>query len=197
MKFPILPDSNFQLTRRIKDGDIQAFEDIFNAYYSSLVNFSRNLLKDDSLAEDQVQEVFAQVWKKRETLNEQLPLFPYLLTAVRNKCLNILNHRLVQKNYLSQTQYENQRQLLSYDYNDLTEESIERMGVALNQLPEKCRAIFELSKFEGLSHKEIAAKLNISTKTIENHITKAFRVLKNEMLSKAHFLVLWLGETFI
>lgn len=188
-----MKDAHVQIVHRIKQGDTLAFEEIFNQWYPPLVNFARSILKDGPLAEEQVQEIFTRLWIKRHDLSDDLVLFPYLLTSVRNKCINIIQHQSVHNKFVSQAQREYQSQILNYDYADINEELIENLHRAINKLPDRCRDTFMLSRFHGLSHREIADQLGISTKTVENQITKALKVLKHEMLSKIYFSIICIG----
>ena len=182
------------LTRRIKAGDAQAFEQVFKRHYQHLHNLAGSILKDSQLAEEQVQEVFAKVWERREKLSDNLKLFPYLITSVRNRCFNYLRDKQVEQKYLDYTQQQLREQILQYDYEDLDEELIGKMHSAIDTLPEKCKEVFQMSRFEQMSHKQIAAKLDISTKTIERHITKALKVLRSELAGLVKFLILLVGE---
>lgn len=195
MNYPKVFSDHIQFVCGIRNGEVSAFEAVFNAFYAPLVNFARGILKDDALAEEQVQEVFVQLWEKRGGLKDEIVLFPYLITSVRNKCINQIQHRKVQKKYELHVRGE-RTDILHYEPNDVTEERLKKLYEALNGLPEKCRQVFELSRFQHLSHKEIAAELNISTKTVENQITKALKVLKKEMTGKALFLLNCVGVLF-
>lgn len=181
--------ADLSLTQRLIEGDLSAFEEAFNTWYSPLVNFATGILYDSDWAEDQVQEIFIRLWEKRQTLNPSFLLFPYLLTSVRNRCMNALEHRKVQRRYVSHTQHQYQSEILNYDYDGVREDLFEKLQVAVQELPEKCREVFELSRFKGLSHQQIHHKLNISTKTIENHITKALKLIRKKVGNDALILV--------
>lgn len=167
--------------RQIKSGDTDAFETVFNAYYAPLLNLANGILRNKSLAEEQVQDVFLKMWESRDSIGDETKIFPYLITCVRNKCYDQIRHNKVRHKYLDHTQKSYQEQILNYNYNDLTDEVIQDLAEAVDQLPEKCKEVFRLSRFDGLSHKEISQRLDISTKTIENHVTKALRFLRNTL----------------
>jgi len=171
-----------KLIKEIKSGDEKAFEEVFRLYYGPLLNMGRGLTRDEQLAEEQVQEVFVRLWEKRETLKDDLKLFPYLLTSVRNRCYNLTRNNQVAQKYVNFQQKQYQDEILHYDYENEDDETIVKIHAAIENMPEKCQEVFKLSRFEGLSHKQIAEKLSISVKTIENHITKAMKLLKNELL---------------
>lgn len=166
---------------RVKNGDEIAFENMFREYYPKLVNFAQGIIKDRDVAEEQVQEAFANLWEKRLALKEDLHVFPYLLNSVRNKCFNIVNRKLVENKYKAETQSAYQATVLDYSYDENSEELVKKLNESLTKLPPKCHEVFKLSRYEGLSHKAIGEKLGISTKTVENHITKALRILKENL----------------
>jgi len=165
---------------RIKKGDVKAFEEVFNSYYAPLVRFGIGILNDRDLSEEQVQQVFANLWTNRGKLKDGLPLFPYLLTAVKNACLNVIAHNRVKLRYHQSVDVvegiEDQ-----YDFEDVPEDILSRLENAIRELPPKCREVLELSRFQGFSHKQIEEKLDISVKTVENHITRALRILREKL----------------
>lgn len=181
------------LVGRIKNGSIEAFETAFLLYYSPLVNFANGMIHDRGLCEEQVQEVFANVWERRSYLKSELPLFPYLLASVRNKCIKVLNHNKIRDRYISETRKKFQREILQYPNDVESDEMIPLLQKAIAQLPDRCREVFELSRFQGLSHQQIEEKLGISRKTVENHITKALRILREKLLDKRLFLLAGMG----
>ena len=182
-----------KIVSEIIAGDKNAFEWAFRQYYASLLNLASGLLKDDGLAEEQVQEVFIRLWEIRHTLKEDLKLFPYLLTSVRNRCLNQIKRNQVEQKYITYQQQHYRNEILNYE-EDIEEEVIKKVQHSIKQLPDKCREVFHLSRFEGLSHKQIAEKLEISTKTVENHITKAMKIIRKELTLLVKILVVLLGE---
>ncbi|UII27397.1 RNA polymerase sigma-70 factor [Fulvivirga maritima] len=182
------------IIERVKRGDKEAFESIFREYYNPLWNLANGILKDEVLAEEQVQEVFIKFWENRHQHQSTLKIFPYLLTAVRNKCYNHIKKQAVEQKYINHTQKLFQDQILNYEYDDLTEDLIKKMERIIGSLPDKCREVFTLSRFENLSHKEIAEKLDISTKTVENHITKAMKLLRESMVELLIILIFLIGD---
>lgn len=172
-----IPTEN-ELLQKLKAGDRKAFRALFDQYYKYLVVTVFNITGDDHLAHDLAQDVFFEIWKKREVINIQSSLKSYLRRAVVNKTLNAIKakrlnyqepEKLPEKTHTNQ---DAQQHLEADDLKQLIHEAIE-------SLPEKCRMVFVLCRLEGLSHKEVSQKLGISTKTIENQMTKALKVLKN------------------
>ncbi len=164
------------LIDKVKLGDRSAFRKLFDLYYQFLLSTAINLLKDINLAKDVVQEVFFEIWKKRESLNVHSTVAGYLKRAIINRSLNqIKSRKKVNPDHdfhdLESTQPSVTEELESKHLNKVLQD-------ALNELPERCRLVFIMRRFEDLSHKEIAEKLDISTKTVENQMTKALKVLK-------------------
>ncbi len=151
-----------------------------------MVSFAMNYVLDQDQAEELVQEVFANVWTKAESLKIQSSPRAYLFTSTRNACLNFLKHRKVENAYLERfTFLQDQGDPVEYD------ELVHRLEQALDKIPEKCREIFELNRFEGKRYKEIAEELGLSLKTVENQMGKALKILRRE-LGDYLPLIIWL-----
>ncbi|MGB3464597.1 MAG: RNA polymerase sigma-70 factor [Cyclobacteriaceae bacterium] len=189
-----MPNTPDDIVARITAGDTSAFEDFFSIYYERLVNLATGILKDRTLAEEQVQEVFITIWERRKSLKANVKLLPYLITSVRNRCYNFMRDRQVAQKHIDQIRQSYREQLLSYEYEEVDEHLIDRLRQAIEELPEKCREVFKLSRFEGMSHKEISAKLQISAKTVERHITRAIKALKSQMGNALNLFILLLGD---
>ncbi|MEO1514828.1 MAG: RNA polymerase sigma-70 factor [Bacteroidota bacterium] len=166
-----------QLLERIQADDKAAFRLLFDRYYRYLLVTVNNVIGQPDLAKDAVQEVFFTFWKKRQDIHIKSGVKPYLRRAVLNRAFNFLKSRKLESMEgpdLPDREDESpdpQKQLESADLELIIQQAIDR-------LPEKCRLIFVLCRVEGLSHKEIAQQLDISTKTIENQMTKALKLLK-------------------
>jgi RNA polymerase sigma-70 factor (family 1) len=184
--------SDEELFRLLQDDDRHAFEIIYNRYVSKLYLSAYSIIRDEDLCKDLVQEVLVQLWIRRGESNI-VALQSYLFTAVRYKVLKAvkLNAR---KTIIEEGELE---RLAGFtpDKDKLTEDDISRLldqGIA--ELPEKCREIFILSRKEYLSNKEIADRLGIATKTVENQMTIALRRLRVVL---KHFLFLLCILTFL
>jgi RNA polymerase sigma-70 factor (ECF subfamily) len=172
---------------RVGRMDQQNFEKIFKAYFPALMAFSRKVLGEEDAAREVVQQVFINLWDRRNEIDLSTSLKSYLFTSVHNRSLNVIRDR---KKFSSE---ELPEQAGEWDVNAELEsmELEERIRGAINTLPERCRVIFELNRFDGLSYGEIAKQLDISVKTVENQIMKALRILR-EQLAKYLTLLLWL-----
>ena len=162
----------------LKAGKEIALQKIFNHYYKYLVVTGYNITGDNEKAKDLVQDVFYELWKKREQLDIQSSLKSYLRRAVVNRSLNYIKTQkrfdFGDENFDAQTPDQAVSAQKILEGQDLKS----ALNNAINGLPAKCKAIFMLSRYEKLSHKEIASKLDISTKTIENQITKALKIVR-------------------
>lgn len=162
-------------------GDEVAFEMIFKTYYQSLCNYAWSFLNDRDEAEEVAQSVFLTVWEKRTRLDIKSSFKSYLLTMVRNACFNILKHEKIK---LKHAQYETVTSSPAYEgtaQQVISNELEQRIYTAMNALPEQCRLVFKLSRFEELKYSEIAEQLDISIKTVENQIGKALRIMREEL----------------
>lgn len=176
--------NKFNLTKVLnnlsKDNE-SSLEELFNYYYPRLYNFSKSFLKLEVGIDDILQEVFVKIWQNRKTIKNSATFNSYIFTITRNLLLNELRSRLNNQNIKEEVRklsVASEYSLLEQiEYHDLKEQ----VDNVINELPERQKEIFVLSRTEGLSHKEIAEKLKISTKTVEYHITLAVRFLKDEL----------------
>jgi len=161
----------------IRNGNEEAFNRAFDLYYSRLCFFTDKFLHDFDLSRSVVQQVFVDMWIKRDKL-QVVSLQSYLFQSVRNSSLDILKHRKAESKYLSTLGTEEAAQLA-----DWMEEAelADRINKAIQKLPEKCREIFIMCRFEEMKYAEIAARLNISVKTVEMQISIALKKLRKEL----------------
>jgi len=185
-----------KLFKQIKVNDKDAINSIFLAYSKRLYNFAFAYLKTEGDSKDVVQDVFVSLWNNRNNLKEDTNLEAYLFTITRNSVISIFRKKITENEYLRHLretaifQYtENEEQ---YDYENLSN----RIKELIDQLPEQRKLIFKLSKEKGLSNKAIAEELNISVKTVEDHMTKARRFLKSQ-LTEYGIVALLFYELFI
>jgi RNA polymerase sigma-70 factor (ECF subfamily) len=163
--------------KKIQQGNIKEFEKVFRDYYSPLCHFAFRYLKDMDSAEEIVQDLFYMYWKNRERIEITTSLKSYLYQATKNKCLKHIEHKSVEDRYtkemLLQPNYEG-----AYSNNIETDELNQVIENTLNQLPDRCREIFVLNRFEGFKYQEIADKLSISIKTVEANMGKALKLFR-------------------
>lgn len=165
------------------------FEDVYLSYFSKMKYFAKEYVISEEDAENIVQDVFVELWENKEMLNMHMNLIAYLFTTIKNKCLNHLRHKLVVQETANKLQEEytislrmNLDSLETFDNNLFSDQDIEKLiSRALDALPEKCRAIFIMSKIEGKKHNEIAQELNISINTVGSQIGIAYKKLRTEL----------------
>lgn len=181
-----LPDD--QLLDLLQKGELRAFEEIYDRYSTGLYFLAYNLFRNREVCEELVQDLFVHLWTKRSSLRI-ITLKPYLYRAIRNRALTAIRSGKAQPDPLVlealAQRYCPEAAVIEKDINRLLDESLE-------QLPEKCREIFRLSRKEQLSNKEIALRLNLSRKTVENQINIAIRRLRmsfRDLLLPAGWLI--------
>ena len=167
--------------KALSTGDITAFEMLFRTYYQPLCNYAYTFLQDKEDAEEIVQSTFLLVWEKKDTLAIRTSVKPYLYAMVRNACLNVLKHEKIKQRFAGEEIAYADRSHDSVTHMIATNELEHRIKVAMEELPEQCRMVFKLSRFEELKYSEIAEQLNISVKTVENHMGKALRIMRDQL----------------
>ena len=166
------------IIKTLKNIDVKEFEMLFKEYYSDLCNFALKFTKNPDASEEVVQEVFYKIWEKRSFISIKISIKSYLYISVRNKCLQQINHKKIIRVYEKHIEKQKINSPVNPHENLIYNETVEIFTEALNSLPEKCRTIFKLSRFEGLKYKEISEELKISIKTVEANISKALKTLR-------------------
>ena len=157
------------------------FEALFREYFTGLSYFARKYTGDLDSAKEIVHGVFLRIWEIRTEFDWEKPAKSYLFTSVYNRSLNYLRDN---KRFISHEEASHNNLIIDepgYTDHLETAELETRIKKALMQLPERCREIFELSRFENKKYAEIAVQLNISVKTVETQMSKALQILKNEL----------------
>ena len=167
--------------------DSSAFEELFRTYFPPLMAFARKILVDEDDAREVVQKVFISLWEKRERVDLTSSFKPYLFTSVHNRSLNVIRDR----KKFSEEEIPDMAGDWDVSAQIETMELEQKIREVIDSLPERCRQIFELNRFDGLKYSEIASQLNISVKTVENQMSKALKILR-EKLAKYMMLLLWL-----
>jgi len=177
----------------IAAGDRQAFEVLFRAHYRALCAFAVGYLKDTDKAEDQVQDLFFRLWLDRAKVNVTTSVKAYLYASVRNRCLNAVKSGAKVRALNEEV---DDRLEVDERTEDEHTERIARVQAAVESLPEERRKVFKLSRYEGLKYHEIAARLGISVKTVENQMGSALKTLRTELKDLVHLLpwLFWLSD---
>lgn len=156
------------------------FETVFKSHFKGLHAYACTIVKDENDAEDIVQNTFLKLWKKNE-LHKLDSVAAYLYKAVYNECLNFLKHQKVKQAYQNFAK-NRMEQNDSAAYRANLKELQQRLDKAMSELPQQCRTIFQMSRFEELKYMEIATRLGISVKTVENQMGKALRLLRVKLV---------------
>lgn len=174
------PLTDRELLAALRAGDEAAFDAIFRAYYALLVPVVEGVLHERAIAEEIVQDVMLELWRRRATLSVSDSLKAYLYQAARNRAFNHIRHRKVEERgfvHLDQA-----TTAPASAHADLVEREIDgAVRAAVAGLPPRCREVFELSRVHGLKYAEIARVLDISVKTVEAQMGKALRVLRGRL----------------
>lgn len=183
-------DKELFLFEEMKRGKEYAFDFFFNYYYSGLCIYAHKIFSfPEDEARDIVQDIFVKFWNDRQKLAIRHSIRSYLFVSVKNKCLDLLRKRNSSVK-IQEISTKHDTAVESYDHFVLSE--LESLYItSLEKLPERCREIFELSRMQGLKNREIAAQLNLSEKTVENQMTKALHILKEELKDYLPLLILF------
>ncbi len=165
----------------ITELDAKAIDSLFHEHYPALCRYAHSILKDQDLAEDIVQQLFIVIWEKRGELDVLENPRAYLYRSVYNRCLNEVKRSKRRGEYADVGAMYNLQSDGSAGERIMSSELEAQIEFAVQQLPDKCQEVFRLSRFEELSYKEIAAELNVSVKTVENHMGKALRIMREEL----------------
>jgi len=167
--------------------DKELFETLYYQYSQRLYAYAQKFLSDKQLAEDLVHDVYVRFWERYQGKDSE-SWVPVIFTMVRNRCLDSLKHIAVKRSMMTpkvdMTVAEEKLFMETFtgessDDKLLLTELQNQIDMVLDVLPSRCREVFEMSRLQGLKNSEIAAKLGISEKAVEKHITKALKELRN------------------
>lgn len=179
----------------ICNGDKNAFESVFKKYYKHLCAYANQIVADLDISEEIVQEMFFQLWQKRDSLSIETSLKSYLFRAIHNNCLNYIKHNKVKQAYSQQILYENNDSLDNHYLIDDSKELLGLIGKAVEKLPPERKKVFIMIRYEDRKYKEVAEILGISVKTVENQMGKAMKFLREEL--KEYFPAIIILISFI
>lgn len=187
-------DTDEMLLMAIKDGNVQAFDTLFERYAERLHGFALKYVQNPYIAEELMMDVMHWLWQHRESMDNIRQVAPYLFRATRNKVYDHLRKRALpvlsledipdQGRHIADHFLPSQKMELAE-----LEQSYER---SLRSLPSQCQKVFVLSREDQLSHAEISSQLNISTKTVEGHISNALKVMRRNLPSSSQIAYLLL-----
>lgn len=184
-----MTEFEIEICTKIRLGDIKAFDIIFKIYYSPLCRFALDILKQNEIAKETVLDVFVNIWKTKESFDVKTTLKGYLYRSVHNQCLNYLRD-IKSSRKISLISIDDGKNRLGILNIEVPPEIIEKLfteqlendlRIAMESLPEQCRVIFYMSRFEDLSYPEIASKLNLALSTVKTQMLRAISKLKIEL----------------
>lgn len=167
----------------LEKGENIAFETLFRLYYTKLIHISKGYSIEHEDAEGIVQNVFLKLWEKKHELKKISNINSYLYKMTKNKCLDHIKHEKVKLSY-SKNDF-NKKSNIEYQFIKdetasllLENELQKKIKESINLLPEKCKQVFIKSRVEGLKHKEISKIMDISKRTVDNHISNALKLMR-------------------
>ena len=175
-----IKELDLELFKKACNGNEQAFTTFFNNYYEQLYRFAGRFIKDSDAAENIIQNMFVYIWVRRTNINVEQNVKAYLYTSVRNQCINFLkkSKRTFNLNMNTEVQIES---IKSPEENLIKDEMFTAVHNAIERLPEKCRRIYLMKKYDELSYKEIAEILGISINTVKTQMKRALKSLLKQL----------------
>lgn len=182
-----------ELVHLMQNGDERILVEIYDRYWDKMLSVAFNRLGNQEEAEECVQDVLFKLWKLRDDFClTKVELSNYLARAIRNQSFNILDRRYRERLKLESYAPEKDINLLSPERQLIIRELQEQIDQSINALPPQCKLVFKLSRQDGLSHKEIAEKLNLSENTVKSHIKKANRDIQGNINLLVTFLSVYI-----
>jgi RNA polymerase sigma-70 factor (ECF subfamily) len=188
------------LFRQVKKGDAYAFEKLFKTHYKNLCFFAENYVKEKAMAEEIVGSFFINLWEKRKTIEINGSVKSYFYSSIHKQCIKYLEHLKVMKKYEEYATFRlRNKELLAPSSNAyplanlISQETVKDIEKSIGELPEKCREIFCLSRFEEMSYEDISVKLDISINTVRTQMARALQKLREDLknyLPLAAFLII-------
>lgn len=166
--------------------NIEDYEMVFRLYYQGLCQYASSWIDSKEEAEEIVQNIFVKLWEKREERIIEVSIKSYLYKCVYHSAVNVMKHQKIKRQYTEMNKQNEYAPMASQ--NMQSKELRQKIEKAINALPEQCRLVFKLSRFENLKYKEISNVLNISVKTVENHMGKALRLMRENL---SEYISIW------
>lgn len=182
-------DSNLEQRHlsRLGEGRHEDFDALFTYYYPQVKSFLTGFIKDGELAADMAQDVFFRIWTNRETVSKVASFKSYLFRIARNMVYDYYDHTLIEEKYVSKQRQKNNIYAEFIEEELYARELSLLLDAAIEKMPAQQKRVFTMSRVEWLSNEEIAKELDISKRTVENHITKALSELRKIILTAISF----------
>lgn len=179
-----------KLVKLLQEGNVEAFDSLFGVYSSKLFGFAFKYFRNESDAEELVQEVFVKVWENRLSIKSEYSFKSYLFTIALNQIRKYYNKKAASLRYLESLSAETVTS--EAGNNENYELALQKLNSIIDTMPPRRREIFIKSKLEGKSSKEIASELNITPGTVDNQVSEAIRFIRNQMKTENIDLVLFM-----
>lgn len=187
-------DKNITAINNLNFNTEASFKMLFDTFYEVLTRYAFTFLNDNDEAEDIVQNVFISLWENRMKVDIHTSARALLYKSVYNASLNRIKHLKIKTKHANEAMY---TQELSYQHQNLDQKELtNKLNQALEILPEQCRKIFEMSRFQQLKYQEIADQLNLSIKTIENQMGKALKIMRSELKDYLPIILLIISKSY-
>ena len=187
-----------ELLQLLKDGNEEAVKFIFEKYYESLCLYAESITRNHQVAEEIVEDIFIHIWINAKETSIILSVKNYLYRSTHNNCIKYLNKLKTEKKVFDSMDYTlKDYEILhplndSYPISDLIAEEMEKKaGEILETLPNQCKEIFTLNRFENLSYSEIATKLNVTVGTVKTQMSRAFNKFREGLKEYLPLIMLW------
>lgn len=173
--------SDILIIKKIKEGDIKAFESLFKLYYSPLSLYAASITGNMDTAEEIIQDLFYTIWRDKEHLQILYSLKSYLYKSIRNRSLQYLEHKKIENKY-NDFVLSGKPQTGTSPQDEVEYKELERIiNLTISSLPDRRQQIFKMHRFQGFKYTEIAEQLSLSVKTVEAEMTKALNSLRKEV----------------
>ena len=183
---------DFLLIKQFKNGDHHSFKVLYQKYAPKLYGFSKRYLNSNDEAEEIVQEVFLRIWEKKQNIDENQSFSSYIIQAAKHRIFNGFRKKVNEQAYLDFLIHADQSMTnftdMEIDYREIKQKAEN----AISTMPPKRQEIFRLSREKGLKNKEIAEKLQISIKTVENQMGQALKFLREELSDYQSIILIFL-----
>jgi RNA polymerase sigma-70 factor, ECF subfamily len=170
-----------QFYKELKNNNKEQFNQLFTDFYVNLCRFAYTYVKDNDIAEEIVQEIFISLWEKRQSIVITTSVRSFLYTSIKNKALNYIRNektRISHEHEFAREQAAKFSQIINFCER---EELTQLIDQAIAELPEQCRTIFEMSRNDGLTYHEIAQRMSLSPKSVENQMGIALKKLRTKL----------------